>query len=240
MRQNILAAVVLAMPAVLTGAVISNPTTGVVNTGFGTSGVRATVSNVVVGVNATGGGTACFSPFCPGGTPPGAGPDYTVLDPVTFRFTDVSIVCGAANCVNLFLRAAFSFVAQTSGVFDIGVSMEGFTDAGVSGSVSGSLGNGSASRVGNRSFTVTGTPTTAGDIQDSFEIGTLAIEQGQTVRGTVLVQIRSMTRGTIEFPDSITMTLAEVPEPAALGLVLAGFVALGLGALVERARKTAC
>lgn len=233
MRKLLWSAVLLMMPSAFAGVLISNPTTGVVPSGFGTSGVTSSVTNVGLGTGATGSGTACFAPFCPGGSTPGAGPDYDVLDPVTFRFTNVSIVCSSATCGNLNLRAAFSFVATSSGLFNLGVGMEGSATSSVSGLITGFIGNGSSFLLGNQTYT-TSIPQ-APSIQDSFELGTLAIEQGQTIQGYLLIHVDSMSRGTLRFPDSVTMTLVDVPEPATLGFLGLGLTALGLARVSRKA-----
>ncbi|MBL8176122.1 MAG: PEP-CTERM sorting domain-containing protein [Bryobacterales bacterium] len=147
------------------------------------------------------------------------------------------------------MRAAFSFVATRSGIFDIGIGVEGFATGNASGIITGSIGNGSSTLLGNQSFsllrvvrvpTPTGNSTTAPlpgatsptlqkpNIQDSFQIGQLAIQEGQTVSGQLRISVTSMATGTLTFPDSISMTLAEVPEPAALGLMALGLAALTL------------
>jgi len=261
LKKQLLTAVLLMMPSAFAGVLISNPTTGVVSSGLGTSGVTATVTNVALGTGVTGSGTACFAPFCPGGSTPGAGPDYDVLDPVTFRFTDVSIVCTAPSCGNFTMRAAFSFVATSSGLFDIGVGVDGFSTGGASGSITGVIGNGSSFLVGNQTFsylqsvivrpggtgggtgngtatnTLPGTTTTTKQpgIQDSFQLGTLAIEQGQTVRGQLIIRVDSMNASTLSFPNSVTMSLVDVPEPASLAFLAMGLAALAVARVSRKA-----
>ncbi|MFN7938060.1 MAG: PEP-CTERM sorting domain-containing protein [Bryobacteraceae bacterium] len=232
MRKLFLSAVLLMMPSAFAGVLISDPTVGVVSSGFGTSGVTRSVTNVALGSGASGSGTACFAPFCPGGSTPGAGPDYEVLDPVTFRFTNVAISCNIVGCANLNFRAAFSFVATSSGVVHVGVGMEGSSTANVSGLISGFIGNGSSFVAGNQTFT---TSVSAPSIHDSFELGNFAVEQGQTIRGYLLIQVETMSRGVLSFPDSVTMTLVDVPEPATLGFLTLGIAALGLARISRKA-----
>ena len=233
LRKLFLSAVLLMMPSAFAGVLISDPTVGVVSSGFGSSGVTRSVTNVVLSSGASGSGTACFAPFCPGGSTPGAGPDYEVLDPVTFRFTNVAILCNVVSCENLNFRAAFSFVATSSGVVHVGVGMDGSSTANVSGLISGFIGNGSSFVAGNQTFT-TSTPQ-ATSIRDSFELGNFAVEQGQTIRGYLLIQVESMSRGVLSFPDSVTMTLVDVPEPATLGFLIVGIAALGLARISRKA-----
>lgn len=258
--KHFLTVALITMPTAFAGVLISNPTTGVASPGFGTSGVTSTVTNVALGAGATGSGTACFAPFCPGGDTPGAGPDYDVLDPVTFRFTDVSIVC-TATCSNLTLRAAFSFTATSSGLFNIGVGVDGSSTASAFGLITGTIGNGSSPLVGNQTFSyvqgvIIGPGDTGGTgnstvsppggigttpitkkpaIQDSFQLGTLAIEQGQTVSGQLIIRVDSMNSGTLSFTDSVTMSLVDVPEPASLAFLAMGLAALALARVARKA-----
>lgn len=120
----------------------------------------------------------------------------------------MSIACTATTCGNLNLRAAFSFVATNSGFFNVGVGMEGFSTANVSGLITGVIGNGSS---------------------------TLAIERGQTIRGYLMIRVDSMSIGTLRLPDSVAMTLVDVPEPATLAFLAMGLAALAVARVSRKA-----
>jgi hypothetical protein len=63
-------------------------------------------------------------------------------------------------------------------------------------------------------------------------------------------RVDSMSRGTVRFPNSVTMTLVDVPEQAALGFLNLGLAALGLagvsrnllpnGATTQRTPTSCC
>lgn len=50
-----------------------------------------------------------------------------------------------------------------------------------------------------------------------------------------MIRVDSMSRGTLSFPNSVAMTLVDVPEPATLAFLAVGLAALAVARVSRKA-----
>jgi len=224
-----------AIPAL--AGVINNPTAGIFDGGH----LQTGVSNGYFGSagNATLTATACFGGFCPGEALPGSGPSYNVADPLNMRLTSATLQCIVlSGCPGAYVSADFSFVATTTGQYQVNFDINGTGSSNLSMAFGGYVFNLNTSAFlnGNQTYVIpaplNATRPLPGEISDSFTLGTFNVNAGDTIYAQVELYVPNFTFNQfISLPNSLDLTLVDtaVPEPATLGLMALGLAAFAIG-----------
>ena len=189
-------------------------------------------------------GTACFDGYCPGQGTPGAGPNYSVNDPLTMRATAISLTCMSATCgagINMFFDFSMDFVDPPAGSIEaVTVNLDGTGPAGSVLSVDGGVATCgspcssilSVVQIPNTSITANG----SGMFSQTLNLGNLTFLGTELKVGLNLNLTNALTTGqTITLPNSasvsFTTVAASAPEPSSAALIAVGFALLGFQAI---------
>lgn len=189
-------------------------------------------------------GTGCFDGYCPGQGTEGAGPNFTVNDPLTFRATAITVTCNSTTtCGATDIDFFFSFntVSQTPGtILPVTFSVDGTAPNLFSFNVEGASSNSSCTPScsgvdsGIQSISADGT----GQFSQTFNLGNLTINGG-LLKANLVLSLTGLGAGqSITMPNSMVLQIGSAsgaPEPSTLALMLAGMG--GLGLLLRRRRS---